>query len=63
LLVADIGLGMTLTNWLAMFLPALCLAVVYAYRIPIEAQALPKGLGSPYRDYMRRTWRLIPFLF
>jgi protein-S-isoprenylcysteine O-methyltransferase Ste14 len=62
-LVANIGLGMTLTNWLAIFLPALCLAFAFAYRIPIEEQALLEGLGTPYRDYMRRTWRLIPFLF
>lgn len=62
-LVAEIGLGMTLTNWLAMLLPVLCLAVAYAYRIPIEERALVEGLGSPYREYMRRTWRLIPFVF
>jgi len=62
-LVAYIGFGMTLSNWLAIFLPALCLAIAYAYRIRIEEQALVKGLGSPYQDYMRRTWRLIPFVF
>lgn len=62
-LVANIGLGMTLTNWLAMFLPVLCLAIAYTYRIAIEERALLEGLGSPYREYMRRTWRLIPFVF
>jgi protein-S-isoprenylcysteine O-methyltransferase Ste14 len=34
----------------------------YAYRIRIEEQALAADLGAPYRDYMRRTKRLIPFL-
>jgi protein-S-isoprenylcysteine O-methyltransferase Ste14 len=34
----------------------------YAYRIRIEEQALATDLGAPYRDYMRRTKRLIPFL-
>jgi protein-S-isoprenylcysteine O-methyltransferase Ste14 len=62
-LVANIGLGMTMTNWLAVFLPVLCLAVAYAYRIAIEERALLEGLGAPYREYMRRTWRLIPFAF
>ncbi len=62
-LVANIGIGMTLTHWLAIFLPALCLGVAYAYRIPIEEQALREGLGAPYREYMRRTWRLVPFVF
>jgi len=34
----------------------------YAYRIRIEEEALASDLGAPYRDYMRRTKRLIPFL-
>ena len=62
-LIAYIGFGMTLSNWLAIFLPALCLGIAYVYRIRVEEQALIKGLGSPYQDYMRRTWRLIPFVY
>lgn len=62
-LIANIGIGMTLTNWLAMFLPVLCLGIAYAYRITIEERALLEGLGTPYREYMRRTWRLVPFVF
>jgi len=62
-LLAQVGFGMTLTNWLAMLLPVCCAAVAYAYRIPIEEQALVRGLGSDYSDYMRRTWRLIPYVF
>lgn len=34
----------------------------YAYRIRIEERALATDLGASYRDYMRRTKRLIPFL-
>jgi protein-S-isoprenylcysteine O-methyltransferase Ste14 len=34
----------------------------YAYRIRIEEDALATDLGAPYRDYMRRTKRLIPFV-
>jgi protein-S-isoprenylcysteine O-methyltransferase Ste14 len=34
----------------------------YANRIRVEEIALAKDLGDPYRDYMRRTKRLIPFL-
>jgi protein-S-isoprenylcysteine O-methyltransferase Ste14 len=62
-LLALAGFGMTLTNWLAMVLPVCCLAAGYVYRIPIEEQALVRGLGPDYSDYMRRTWRLIPYVF
>jgi len=34
----------------------------YAYRIRVEEQALIEGLSEPYRAYMRRTRRLIPFV-
>jgi protein-S-isoprenylcysteine O-methyltransferase Ste14 len=36
--------------------------VGYAYRMRVEEQALMRDLGDPYRAYMRRTRRLIPFL-
>jgi protein-S-isoprenylcysteine O-methyltransferase Ste14 len=62
-LLAYIGFGMTLTNWLAILLPALCLGVAFAYRIRVEEKALLQGLGTPYQEYMGRTWRLIPFVF
>ena len=32
-------------------------------RGPIEEQALVRGLGPAYSEYMRRTWRFIPYVF
>jgi protein-S-isoprenylcysteine O-methyltransferase Ste14 len=44
-------------------LAAIVLALVgYGVRIRVEERALVTDLGSPYREYMRRTKRLIPFL-
>jgi protein-S-isoprenylcysteine O-methyltransferase len=34
----------------------------YADRIRVEERALLDELGAAYREYLRRTWRLIPFL-
>ncbi|HEX3569327.1 MAG TPA: isoprenylcysteine carboxylmethyltransferase family protein [Acidobacteriaceae bacterium] len=62
-LLALFGFGMTMTNWAAMLLPAFCSAVGYSYRIPIEERALVRGLGDEYREYMKRTWRLVPYVF
>ncbi len=42
---------------LALGLPA------YLYRIAIEEQRLATDLGAPYREYMRRTRRLVPGVF
>jgi protein-S-isoprenylcysteine O-methyltransferase Ste14 len=35
----------------------------FGYRIAVEKAALLSTLGEPYARYMRRTWRLIPYLF
>jgi protein-S-isoprenylcysteine O-methyltransferase Ste14 len=61
LLLTVLGLVLCSTNWLA--LACFPLAVVgFAYRIRVEEQALLDGLGQPYRDYMRDTKRLVPFV-
>ena len=62
-LVGYVGVGLALGNWAALLVPALCMAAAYAYRIPVEERALVKGLGPPYEEYRKRTWRLIPFVY
>ena len=62
-LLAMLGFGMTLTNWLAILIPVVCTAAGYAYRIPVEEKALVRGLGPAYSEYMGRTWRLIPYVY
>jgi protein-S-isoprenylcysteine O-methyltransferase Ste14 len=55
------GILLCSTNWLSLS----CFAVVvgaYAYRIWVEERALAEDLGAPYRAYMRRTKRLIPYV-
>jgi protein-S-isoprenylcysteine O-methyltransferase Ste14 len=56
-------LGMLLCLCNVVSLAALVVAVAgYANRIRVEERALAKDLGDPYRRYMRRTKRLIPFV-
>ncbi len=40
-------------------------AILIAYwrRITVEQQALLEHFGEPYREYIKRTWALIPFLW
>jgi protein-S-isoprenylcysteine O-methyltransferase Ste14 len=47
---------------LASLLALVVVIAGYAYRIKVEETALEKELGPAYRDYMRRTRRLIPFV-
>lgn len=61
--VTFIGLGLALTNWAALLAVVLWTGVGFAYRVAIEERALRDGLGQPYRDYIRRTWRFIPHVW
>lgn len=62
-LVTLVGLGLALGNWAALLVIVGCTGVAYAYRIFVEESALVAVLGEPYKQYMRRTRRLIPFVF
>jgi protein-S-isoprenylcysteine O-methyltransferase Ste14 len=55
------GVLLCLVNVASLFALIIPLAG-YAYRIRVEEDALVRSLGEPYRAYMRRTRRLIPFL-
>ena len=60
--MTQIGIGLALGNWVGMLALLACMAIAYSYRISVEEKALVAALGEPYRQYMKRTWRIIPFL-
>lgn len=62
-LLTLLGFGLALGNWAGLIAVLSCMGVAYAYRIPIEEAALSAVLGDSYKRYVRRTWRLVPFLF
>src|SRR5262249_14250582 len=60
-LLTVFGVLLSSTNWLS--LACFLIAIPgFAYRIAVEERALAGGLGESYRDYMRRTKRLIPYV-
>jgi protein-S-isoprenylcysteine O-methyltransferase len=62
-LLSLVGFGLALGNWAGLAAALSCMGVAYAYRIPIEEAALASALGETYKQYVKRTWRLVPFLF
>jgi len=62
-LITLAGLGLTLGNWAGLIVLLFLMSVAYGYRIPIEESALVAFIGEPYKDYMRRTHRLIPYVY
>lgn len=57
-----LGIGLALGNWISIALLVAIPLAVYSYRIAVEERALLLRIGEPYRDYMGRTKRLIPFV-
>ena len=58
-----VGIALALTNWLSLGIVVVAITATYAYRIHVEERVLLETLGERYRQYMRRTKRLVPFLF
>lgn len=62
-LLMFLGMGIAMTNWAALLAIMAGAGIGYAYRVRVEERALCADLGQPYRDYMRRTRRFVPFVW
>jgi protein-S-isoprenylcysteine O-methyltransferase Ste14 len=56
------GIGIALGSWLSVIILFLSTCYIYSRRVKAEEKALLETIGEPYRAYMSRTKRFIPFL-
>ena len=57
------GIGLALANGISLLLLMVTVVSVYGYRVIVEERALETTIGDPYRSYIRRTKRFVPFMF
>ncbi len=62
-LMAFLGLGLCLANWASLAVIIVPIFLVFLRRMHIEEAALLQAFADQYRDYMRRTKRLIPSVY
>ena len=62
-LLAFVGFALTLRNWAALLIILVPIFAAFIRRMNVEEEALSKALDSRYADYMRRTKRLVPFVY
>lgn len=62
-LLIIMGLGLCMGNFASFLIMMVCFFVSCLRRIRVEEEALLEAFGGQYRVYMRRTRRLIPFLY
>jgi protein-S-isoprenylcysteine O-methyltransferase len=63
LLLAWLGAGLATANWGVALAIALLMVVAYTYRIAAEEAMLLGTFGDRYKEYMARTWRLVPYVY
>ena len=62
-LLAFIGLALSLGNWAALLVILIPIGAAFVHRMNVEEDALSRGLGPRYAEYMKRTKRLVPFVY
>src|SRR5262249_53208208 len=63
MLLAWLGAGLASANWAVAVAIALLMVAAYRYRIAAEEAMLLEAFGDRYREYMARTWRLVPYVY
>jgi protein-S-isoprenylcysteine O-methyltransferase Ste14 len=62
-LMAFLGLALCLANLASLAMMVVPVFLVFLRRMQVEDGALLQALRDPYRDYMKRTKRLIPAIY
>src|SRR4051794_793881 len=62
-LLAFLGWGLTLHNWLALLVLLVPISLAFAHRMTVEEDALREALGERYANYTARTKRILPFVY
>ncbi|HTA64413.1 MAG TPA: isoprenylcysteine carboxylmethyltransferase family protein [Xanthomonadaceae bacterium] len=62
-LMMFVGYLVCFGNLLTMAIVLIAVLAVFVRRIHVEEAALADAFGDAWRDYARRTWRLVPFVY
>jgi protein-S-isoprenylcysteine O-methyltransferase Ste14 len=62
-LLSFLGLGLTLGNWMSLLIIFLPVLGAFLFRINIEEKALTTNFKEEYLNYIKKTKKLVPFLY
>ena len=62
-LLAFVGLALSMGNWAALLVILIPIGAAFIHRMNVEEDALSRALGVRYAEYMKRTKRLVPFIY
>lgn len=58
-----IGLPLAIGTWFGLIVVLMINLITYSYRMNIEEKALVEAYGDEYKNYMKKTKRLIPGIY
>jgi protein-S-isoprenylcysteine O-methyltransferase Ste14 len=62
-LIIFTGIATSLSNWLSIIFMIIPVLLGYTYRIKVEEKFMIKQLGEEYKDYQKRTKKIIPAIY
>jgi protein-S-isoprenylcysteine O-methyltransferase Ste14 len=62
-LLSFIGFGLSLNNWISLIIISIPVTIAMLNRIRIEEKMLTEKFGLEYSDYVKKTYRLIPWIY
>lgn len=62
-LISFFGFGISLNNWISLIIIFIPVTLAILHRIKIEEQLLTQQFGTGYTDYIKKTFRLIPWIY
>lgn len=62
-ILSFIGFGFSLNNWISLLIISIPVTIVMLYRIKIEENLLIEQFGAEYQEYIKKTYRLIPWIY
>jgi protein-S-isoprenylcysteine O-methyltransferase Ste14 len=62
-LISFFGFGISLNNWISLIIIFIPVTLAMLHRIKIEEQLLTQQFGTEYSDYIKKTFRLIPWIY
>jgi protein-S-isoprenylcysteine O-methyltransferase Ste14 len=61
--IALLGIGITTRAWPSALLMVGPFFIAHVWRIPIEEKMLEEAFGDDWKAYVKRSWRMIPFVW
>ena len=58
-----VGISISIRSITSILTALVIISIVYGYRIKIEEKTLINSFGNEYLDYIKNTWKIIPFIF